>query len=179
MAEILIRKAMVDDVNDVLDLVNRLAADQVMLPRSPASVIENVRDFTVAEIDGKFAGCGALSVIWSDIAEVRSIAVEPAHQGLGLGRQLAEALIDEAEQLGLARVMAFTYVTGFFEKLGFSVVEHASLPHKVFNDCLHCPKFHKCDEVAVLRVLHEVPDSPDRGPMSLPMPGRPLPRIGS
>lgn len=178
MVNFVIRKALVDDVNDVLDLVNTLAADQVMLPRSPASVIENIRDFQVAEIDGAFAGCGALSVIWSDIAEVRSIAVKPDHQKLGLGKRIAEALIEEAEVLGVARVMAFTYVPGFFEKLGFEIVEHASLPHKVFNDCLNCPKFHKCDEVAVLRVLREVEGSPDRGPMSLPMPGRPLPRVG-
>lgn len=178
MAEVLIRPAVVDDAHDVLELVNALAADQVMLPRSPASVIERIRDFQIAEVDGVFAGCGALAVIWSDIAEVRSIAVAPAHQKLGLGRRLAEALIAEAETLGIARVMAFTYVPGFFEKLGFHVVEHASLPHKVFNDCLNCPKFHRCDEVAVLRILRQVEDTPDRGPLSLPMPGRPLPRVG-
>ena len=179
MADVVIRKATVDDVADVLDLVNRLAADQVMLPRSPASVIENVRDFQIAEVDGAFAGCGALAIIWSDIAEVRSIAVSPEHQKLGLGKRIAEALIAEAEELNIARVMAFTYVPGFFEKLGFAVVEHASLPHKVFNDCLNCPKFHQCDEIAVLRILREdADDSPDRGPMSLPMPGRPLPRVG-
>ncbi len=178
MADILIRRALVSDVHNILELVNELAAEQVMLPRSPASVIENIRDFHVAEVDGAFAGCGALSVIWSDISEVRSIAVRPQHQKLGLGRQIAEELITEAEALGVARVMAFTYVPGFFEKLGFEVVDHSALPHKVFNDCLNCPKFHKCDEVAVLRVLWDTEHSPDRGPLSLPMPGRPLPQVG-
>jgi len=178
MADVVIRKALVDDVQAILDLVNSLAADQVMLPRSPASVIENLRDFQVVEVDGAFAGCGALAIIWSDIAEVRSIAVKPEHQKLGLGKQITQVLIAEAEALGVARVMAFTYVAGFFEKLGFQVVDHAALPHKVFNDCLNCPKFHQCDEVAVLRVLREVEDTPDRGPLSLPMPGRPLPRVG-
>ena len=178
MADVVIRKAVVDDGPDILELVNTLAADQVMLPRSPASVVERLRDFHVAEVDGAFAGCGALAIIWSDIAEVRSIAVKPEHQKLGLGRRIAEALIAEADVLGIARVMAFTYVPGFFEKLDFQVVDHAALPHKVFNDCLNCPKFHACDEIAVLRVLREVEETPDRGPLSLPMPGRPLPRVG-
>ena len=178
MADVLIRRALVSDAYDILDLVNELATEQVMLPRSPASVIENIRDFHVAEVDGDFAGCGALSVIWSDISEVRSIAIRPQYQKLGLGRRIAEELISESGALGVARVMAFTYVPGFFEKLGFEVVDHAALPHKVFNDCLNCPKFHKCDEVAVLRVLWDVEDTPERGPLSLPMPGRPLPRVG-
>ena len=130
----------------------------------------------VAEVGGEFAGCGALAIVWSDMAEVRSIAVDPKFQKLGLGKQLARALIANAEELGLPKVMAFTYVTGFFESLGFEVVEHASLPHKVFNDCLNCPKFHCCDETAVLLTLHETPSPPGRGPMSLPLPGAALPR---
>lgn len=178
MVEVTIRRAHLTDAERILDLVNTLAGDQVMLPRSPASVVENIRDFSVAEVDGEFAGCGALAVIWTDIAEVRSIAIDPAHQKLGLGTRLAERLLAEAEELGIARVMAFTYVPGFFEKLGFEVVEHASLPHKVFNDCLNCPKFNKCDEVAVLRVLSEPPPDQERGPLSLPMGGMPLPRLG-
>jgi amino-acid N-acetyltransferase len=178
MAELSLRPARMTDVRPMLELVNGLAADGVMLPRSPASIVENIRDFVVAEVDGVFAGCGALAVIWTDIAEVRSIAVAPEHRKLGLGRALAERLLDEARRLDVARVMAFTYVTGFFEKLGFHVVEHASLPHKVFNDCLNCPKFHKCDEVAVLKVLREGGTTPTLGPMSLPTPGSPLPIIG-
>ena len=148
MSEITLRPAHMADVNEILDLVNGMARDQVMLPRSPASVVEGIRSFTVAEVDGRFAGCGALAVVWTDIAEIRSIAVHAEFQKHGVGRRLAEALIADAEELGIARVMAFTYVPGFFAKIGFELVEHASLPHKVFNDCLNCPKFHKCDEVA-------------------------------
>ena len=177
MVEITIRKAVLTDAQDILDLVNGLAQDQVMLPRSPASVVENIRDFQVAEVDGAFAGSAALAVIWADIAEVRSLAVFPEHQGLGLGRALLEELIEEALQLGLARVMAFTYVPEFFVRRGFHLLKHADLPHKVFNDCLNCPKFHCCDEVAVLRELHGTGDAPTRGPLSLPTPGTPLPRL--
>ncbi len=68
MVEIEIRKAVLTDAQDILDLVNGLAKDQIMLPRSPASVVENIRDFMVAHVDGRFAGCSALAVIWSDFA---------------------------------------------------------------------------------------------------------------
>ena len=172
--EIALRHATVFDVEQIMDLVNGLAADGVMLPRSPASIVEKLRDFIVATVDGEFAGCGALAIIWTDIAEVRSIAVDPKFQKLGLGRLMAERLIEVADSLGIARVMAFTYVTGFFEKLGFEVVPHSSLPHKVFTDCLNCPKFHQCDEVAVLKVLREPSEIAPVSTVALPTPGRPL-----
>ena len=178
MSEVILRPAHMADVNEILDLVNGMARDQVMLPRSPASVVEGIRSFTVAEVDGAFAGCGALTVVWTDIAEVRSIAVKREFQKLRVGYKLAEALLRDAEDLGIARVMAFTYVPGFFEKLGFQQVEHSSLPHKVFNDCLNCPKFQACDEVAVMRVLRTPEEAHALGPLSLPTPGMPLPRIG-
>lgn len=178
MPEVVLRPAHMADVNEILDLVNGMARDQVMLPRSPASVVEGIRSFTVAEVDGEFAGCGALAVVWTDIAEIRSIAVHRRFQKLRIGYRIAEVLLRAAEDLGIARVMAFTYVPGFFAKLGFHLVEHSSLPHKVFNDCLNCPKFQACDEVAVMRVLREPEETPGQGPLSLPRPGMPLPRIG-
>lgn len=151
--KIVIRPALVADAKPIMTLVNELAMRQVMLPRSPASVIENIRDFFVAEIDGEFAGCGALAVTWTDIAEIRSLAVSPAHQKHGLGRRIVEALVADARRLGIPRLFAFTYVQAFFEKMGFSVCAHDDLPHKVFNDCMHCPKFQACDEIAMERVL--------------------------
>ena len=176
MAEVTIRKAVVADASAILRLVNELAIEQVMLPRSPASVVEHIRDFTVAEVDGAFVGCGALHIVWTDLAEVRSLAVAPNTQQKGLGKRIVDRLIDEAEHLGIAKLFAFTYVQGFFEKCDFEVVEHASLPHKVFSDCLNCPKFHCCDEIAMARVLREAPDGHDRGPLSRPLGSMPLPR---
>jgi amino-acid N-acetyltransferase len=154
-AEVVIRPAVVRDARPVVTLINELAVQQLMLPRSPASVIENIRDFTVAEVDGELAGCGALAITWTDIAEIRSLAVSPRHQKLGLGRRIVDTLIDEAIRLGVPRLFAFTYVPGFFEKMGFAVCAHEDLPHKVFNDCMHCPKFQACDEIAMERVLDE------------------------
>ncbi|MEL6903858.1 MAG: N-acetyltransferase, partial [Planctomycetota bacterium] len=152
--------ARMGDVEPIMELVNRLASEGVMLPRSPASIVEKLRDFVVARVDGVFAGCGALAIVWTDIAEIRSIAVEPRFQKYGIGKRMALRLIQDARELGLTRIVAFTYVVGFFERLGFRVVEHESLPHKVFNDCLNCPKFHKCDEVAVELVLQEPAAAP-------------------
>ena len=109
--------------------------------------------FFVAESDATMIGCGALHVVWTDLAEVRSIAVDPKTQKSGIGRRLVAAMVAEAKDLGIPKLFAFTYVQEFFEKMGFVVVEHGQLPHKVFNDCLHCPKFTACDEIAMERVL--------------------------
>ncbi|MFN8824850.1 MAG: N-acetyltransferase [Planctomycetota bacterium] len=148
-----VRPAVVADARSIMTLVNELAIQQVMLPRSPASVIENIRDFVIAEVGGEFAGCGALAITWSDIAEVRSLAVAPAMQKHGIGRVLVDALVDDAKRLGIPRLFAFTYVPDFFAKMGFTICQHEDLPHKVFNDCMHCPKFLACDEIAMTRVL--------------------------
>lgn len=158
-SEVTIRKATIHDCGPILQLVNELALQQILLPRSPASVIENIRDFFVAEADGAFVGCGALHVVWTDLAEIRSIAVDPTIQKAGIGRRLIAVMVEEATALGIPKLFAFTYVQDFFEKVEFMVVEHGKLPHKVFNDCLHCPKFMACDEIAMERVLFETPGS--------------------
>jgi amino-acid N-acetyltransferase len=153
--KVAVRPATANDAESILALVNELAVQQIMLPRSPASVIESLRDFFIAEVDGAFAGCGALAITWTDLAEVRSLAVHPDYQKHGIGRAIVDALIENARLLGIARLFAFTYVPGFFEKLEFRQAEHEQLPHKVFNDCMHCPKFLACDEIAMVRVLDE------------------------
>jgi amino-acid N-acetyltransferase len=94
-------------------------------------------------------------VIWTDLGEVRSLAVTPDHQKSGVGLALVEALVADARDLGLARLFTFTYVPAFFERAEFTVCQHEDLPHKVFNDCRHCPKFLACDEIAMTRVLDE------------------------
>lgn len=170
-----IRPARVNDAGAILKLVNELALQQILLPRSPASVIENIRDFHIAEVNGAFAGCGALHVVWSDMAEIRSIAIVPDHQRTGIGGRLMEQMVQEAEQMGIPRLFAFTYAQGFFAKMGFAVVPHGELPHKVFKDCLHCPKFTACDEIAMERVLRRSdPSQPDS--FGIPLTTIPLPR---
>ena len=166
-----LRHASVRDVPEILEIINAWAQKQEMLPRSPLSLYEGIRDFRIAERDGQLVGCGALHVVWGDLAEIRSIAVKPSEKGRGTGRALAESLIADAEALLVPRIFAFTYVPGFFEKIGFRVVGHAELPHKVFADCMNCPKFNACDEIAMLRELRPVEGTfPTAGPLSRPLP---------
>jgi len=177
MSGIHVRPATMQDVEPILDLVNELAQQQVMLPRSPSSVLEGIRDYVIAEDERGFLGCGALHVAWSDLAEVRSLAVSTERQKGGVGRAIVDRLVQDAEQLGIAKLFAFTYVPGFFERLGFRFVEHEKLPHKVFKDCLHCPKFMSCDEIAMERELDVA--APVNLTFGSPMGAFPMPRSGS
>lgn len=151
-----IRKALVGDVPAMARLINAFAARGIMLPRSHYQFYQHLRDFSVAEHDGEIIGCGALQVIWEDQSEIRSLAVLPEWHGRGIGRRLVAALLAEARALGLPGVFALTYREGFFERMGFRVVSHESLPHKIWGDCLNCPKFPNCDEIAMRIEFEEV-----------------------
>lgn len=137
------------DVPEVQRLINAFADRDAMLPRALSAIYENIRDFLVAEVDGRVAACCALHVTWEDLAEVKSLAVEESLQGRGVGRKLVEACLEEAGEMGVPAVFALTYIPEFFEKLGFSRVDKSTLPHKVWSDCINCPKFPDCGEEAV------------------------------
>lgn len=148
-----VRKAGMRDIPNVLALINQYAANGIMLARTEFEMSENIRDFSVAYSGETLAGCAALHFYTPTSAEVRSLAVRPELKELGVGRALVEALETEARQDDLASIFAFTYVPGFFEKLGFVEVERGELPLKVWKDCLRCPKFDRCDEIAVIKRL--------------------------
>jgi amino-acid N-acetyltransferase len=148
-----VRKASMQDIPNLLALINGYATKGIMLPRTEFEISENMRDFTVAYDGNRLAGCGALHFYSPAIGEVRSLAVAESHKTYGIGRLIVEALVYEAKMYGLDAVFAFTYVPGFFGKVGFNEVERGELPLKAWKDCLRCPKFHSCDEIAVLRVL--------------------------
>ena len=150
-----IRKALTRDAIQIHALVNHYAGQQQMLPRTLLSLYENIRDFYVAVDNGRVIGCSALHFTWGDMAEVRSLAVDANSGRSGIGRALVEANISEAREHGLVQVYAFTYVAEFFAKLGFRIVAHESMPRKVWMDCLNCPKFNCCDEVAMVLDLIE------------------------
>ena len=146
-----IRSARVGDVEAIRSLINYYAERDVMLFRSVADIYENLQSFAVAEVDGEVVGCGSLQIIWSDLAEVKSLAVAEGRVGSGVGRAIVERICETAVELGISRVFALTLTPDFFEKLGFSVVEKESLPMKVWSDCARCTKQQNCDEIAVLR----------------------------
>ncbi len=124
-----------------------------MLFRSLADIYENLRSFRVAEDDGRIVGCCALHIIWQDLAEIKSLAVEQSKKGTGIGKALVEASLSHAKEIGLPRVFALTLEPAFFEKLGFEKVDRDALPMKVWSDCARCPKQDHCDETALIKNL--------------------------
>ncbi|MCL6517511.1 N-acetyltransferase [Alicyclobacillus sp.] len=145
-----IRKATIHDVEQMQPLIQHYADQGLMLPRSAKSLYEHIQCFTVAVIDERVVGTVGLHILWKDLAEVRSLAVDPGYQGRGIGRRLVERAIWEAEQLGVDQVLSLTYQTDFFHKLNFHIVDRDSLPHKVWKDCVYCKKFDRCDEIAMV-----------------------------
>src|SRR5277367_1554473 len=154
---LIVRKARMADIQNLLRLINNYAASGTMLPRTEFEMSENIRDFTVAYADDQLLGCGALHFYTPTSAEVRSLAVDPALKTQGIGRRIVEGLELEAAENGLHALFAFTYVPGFFQRLGFHEVERGELPLKVCKDCLRCPKFQCCDEIAMLKALRPYP----------------------
>ena len=148
-----VRNAKISDARTICALVNDYAEQDRMLFRSLAEVYENLQTFLVAEVENTVAGCCSVEVIWSDLAEIKSLAVAPGHQGQGLGRSLVAGALQRCRQLGVPRLFALTLEPGFFEKQGFAVVAKETLPMKVWSDCARCPKQQDCDEIAVLREL--------------------------
>ncbi|MCD6307536.1 MAG: N-acetyltransferase [Candidatus Latescibacteria bacterium] len=145
------RKARVTDVPEIARIVNFHARKGVMLPRSVSSIYDNVRDYTVIEADGKIIGCGALHVMWSDLAEIRAFAVDDGYVGRGYSRPIVESLLAEAETLGIEKVFVLTYKHDYFRHFGFTDIDKAELPHKIWNDCINCVHFPDCDEVSMIR----------------------------
>ena len=116
-----------------------------------ADIYENLQSFSVAEAEGSVVGCCSLQIVWSDLAEIKSLAVDKANIGAGTGKMLVGAAVDQARGLGISRVFALTLTPEFFEKMGFEIVEKDSLPMKVWSDCAKCPKQQNCDETAVIK----------------------------
>jgi len=149
----MLRKAKIGDLKQIQKLINFFAQKDVMLPRSLNELYENIRDFWVYQEGGKIIGCCALHVSWEDLAEIKALAVQLGKQGHGYGRRLVNACIKEARQIKAKRIFALTYKPDFFKKFGFKKIKHAELPHKIWAECINCPKFPNCQEIALLKIL--------------------------
>ena len=146
----MIRKAFITDVPAIQAVIAPYAEKGEMLPRSLHDIYDNLRDFFVFEEDGTLKGVCALHITWENLAEIRSLAVEKASTGKGVGKRLVEACLEEARDLKIGRVFALTYIPTYFERHGFRQIDKATLPHKIWSDCLNCVKFPNCDEQAVV-----------------------------
>ncbi len=149
----MIRKAILTDVDRIAGLVDSFATQGNMLPRPKSEIYSNIRSFYVFEEGGEVVGTCALHICLDGLGEVRSLAVTEGHTGQGVGRALVEASISEAKAIGLSKVFALTYSHDFFQRLGFSVTDKETLPHKIWTECIKCSKFPNCDETAVILEL--------------------------
>ena len=148
-----LRRARVTDVPAIHELVNAHASDGVMLPRARSKLYDFLRDFVAYEEDGELVATGALHIVWESLGEIRSVAVKEPFRGRRIASEIVEHLLSEAILLGLERVLGLTVIPEFFKRFGVEPVERSTLPHKVWADCVHCPHFPDCGEVAMVRRL--------------------------
>ncbi|WP_339257594.1 GNAT family N-acetyltransferase [Paenibacillus sp. FSL P2-0136] len=134
-------------------MIEEYARQGIMLPRSRQALTRQIDQFVIAEIGGKFVGCGSLFRLGNDLVEVRSIGLNDAGKGKGVGTMILEKLVEEARRQQIPKIMALTYAVDFFLKNGFDVVQKEIFPEKVWTDCVNCKKQHACDEIAVLKRL--------------------------
>ncbi|MBU2054614.1 MAG: N-acetyltransferase [Proteobacteria bacterium] len=152
----MLRKARIGDVKTIHRLINISSGKGEMLPRSLMDIYGSLRDFCIYqdEESSEILGICAMSIVWENLAEIRSLYVDEEHRMEGIGRNLVESCISEAITLQLFRIFTLTYKQGFFEKLGFQKVKRSTLPEKIWSDCFRCSKYPDfCDEVAMILEL--------------------------
>ena len=130
---VIVRRARVSDARTMKLLIDRYAG-RVLLAKELVTLYESVQEFWVAELDGAVVGCGALHVLWEDLAEVRTVAVDPDLRGRGVGHALVDQLVKQARNLGLARVFVLTFETEFFARHGFVAIDGAPVSHEVYEE---------------------------------------------
>lgn len=148
-----LRKARISDVEEMMLLINSNADQGLMLGRSRNMLYEHIREFLLAEDNGKIVGVASLHILWSDLAEIRAIAVADEYQRKGIGALLVKELENEARELGCTKVFALTYQPEFFKYCGYEEVNKDEMPKKVWTECINCVKFPNCDEIAMSKML--------------------------
>jgi amino-acid N-acetyltransferase len=146
------RPARVSDVPAIQELIRTFADRKLMIRRSLGELYESIQELIVATDEhGRVVGCAALHVFWEDLAELRSLAVAEHVQGQGVGRRLVNDCWECARALEVKTVFTLTHMADFFEKCGFRRIEKSELPHTIWNECVRCPFFPTCDEIALIR----------------------------
>jgi amino-acid N-acetyltransferase len=149
---LIIRPARVGDAPGIYEQILVYAEQKLMIRRSMAELYESIREFIVAvDDDNRIVGCVALHVFWEDLAEIRGLAVADQAQGLGVGRRLVEACWESARSLEIKSVFALTNAVGFFERCGYQRIDKSELPQRIWNECVRCPSFPNCQEIALIR----------------------------
>ena len=159
--DIQLRAATESDIDGILSLVNGYAAENLMLPRTADQIRRALPGFLVATHAGQVVGCGSNVPLTPRLTELRSLAVAPETRGTGLGKRLTQALIVAARDAGYEKICALTLNEGFFNACGFATVDRWAITPKIWQECIYCAKFDKCDEIAVLMNLREPATAPD------------------
>jgi amino-acid N-acetyltransferase len=128
-----VRRARTSDVPEIKRLVDTYAG-QILLEKNLVTLYESVQEFWVAERDGRVIGCGALHVLWADLGEIRTVAVEPGVKGRGVGRAIVERLLEVARELQLERLFVLTFETEFFARHGFTEIEGTPVTAEVYEE---------------------------------------------
>jgi amino-acid N-acetyltransferase len=151
-----VRRATSEDVDAIFQLTNMMAERGYMLPRSKYKIVTMMCNFFVAEDteNREIAGCGAFNPLWTDMGEIMALAVSDDYQKQGVGKKLAEALLEEGRRLKVPQMITLTYQIDFFKKLGFTVTDKDRFPRKLWRECLECPKLEQCDETAMQLFLN-------------------------
>ena len=151
----IIRKATIKDIKTIHQLLQHYGRIGELLARPLSELYDHVRDFTVYadETSGQIVGCCALQFCWEDLAEIRSLAVQPDHVGRGIGRQLADAVLAEARRYAVKQIFTLTYRPEFFSRLDFHRIDRSELPIKIWSGCITCVKYPDCDEIAMMKEL--------------------------
>lgn len=148
---ITIRRAKTTDVEKIQQLITAYSTKGLMLPRSRYKVFSRLQGFVVAEdAQQQIVGCGALVILWGDLAEIQSLAVASHKIGQGCGKQIVESLIEHTRALEIPKVLTLTYQIDFFARLGFKEIDKDSIPRKMWGECLECPRLECCDETAMI-----------------------------
>lgn len=136
MTETLIRPARTSDVRAIRAFIDAYSPDGRLLSKATVTLFEDIQEFLVAERDGEVVGCGALHVMWEDLAEVRTVAVDPALAGQGIGSLLLTALVQRAREVGVKKVFCLTFAVPFFERHGFAEIDDSPVDHDVYEQLL-------------------------------------------
>jgi amino-acid N-acetyltransferase len=145
-----VRPAEQQDIETIVRIIAHYASQGLMLPRGHQAMEEGLAGYVVADNNGEVIGCGGLDQYSNDTAEIYGLATAPESSIRGTGSAIVQALVEKARAEKLSQVFAMTLAPGFFQKMGFRTVEHKDVPLKVWKDCIACPKYGNCDEIAMV-----------------------------
>ena len=149
--DVIIRQAKASDVDKIYTLIKENSDKALMLPRSKYKIFSRLQGFVVIEDENQdIVGCGALVILWGDLAEIQSLVIDAHKQGQGYGKKVVESLIEKTASLDIPKVLTLTYQVDFFSRMGFVIIDKDSIPRKIWGECLECPKLECCDETAMM-----------------------------